>query len=77
MVLPASPKTLSKQELSMAAGGSGIVLLESTSVVTVANVTEMATQVDQVALNIASQNAVCVEPTTASALIGEVVTTVI
>ena len=77
MVLPASPKTLSKQELSMAAGGSGIVLLESTSVVTVANVTEMATQVDKVALNIASQNAVCVEPTTASALIGEVVTTVI
>ena len=77
MVLPASPKTLSKQELSMAAGGTGAPVMESTSVVTVADVSTAVTQVDQVVLDIASQNAVCVEPTTASALIGTIVATVI
>ena len=77
MVLPASPKTLSKQELSMAAGGNGATIVESTSVVTVADVSTAVTQVDQVVLDIASQNAVCVEPTTASALIGTIVATVI
>lgn len=77
LILPASPKTLSKQELSMAAGGNGAPILESTSVVTVADMSTAVTQVDQVVLDIASQNTVCVEPTTASALIGTIVATII
>ncbi|MBQ9376772.1 MAG: nitrile hydratase subunit alpha [Schwartzia sp.] len=77
MILPASPKNLSKQELSMAAGGNGTAVSESTSVVTVADLSTAVTQVDQVLLNVASQNVVCVEPTTASALLGTVVVTVI
>ena len=77
IVLPASPQALARQGLSMAAGGTGAPVLESTSVVTVSDLSTAVTQVDQVVLDIASQNAVCVEPTTASALIGTIVATVI